>query len=1373
MGRPLTVSQIEEVNRLHFPEIIFLSETKNKKCYMNKLKMKLKFDSLFVVDPIGRSGGLAVMWRKDVQIKRVLYTDFTIELCIEDLSRKISWWLVCIYANVDDAIREKQWKIIESRRALWGNRWLLAGDMNDILSNDEKWGGLLRPERSFKQFRDFIRTNELIDIGFEGKPWTWSNNWDKEGEVKERLDRMLGSRAWRRKFEKAKCCHIHNEASDHCMLLLHTEPSGRKWRRRFYFDRRWLQYQEVNGVVKKAWEREQVGSRFYQLKNRIKECRVALLSWNRSLKSNARNDIDKIKKEIKELRESEVQDRKQRICELKRLLAEAYRQEELFWGQKARVNWLREGDKNTSFFHAVVAGRRKRNTITTLQKEGGGWCDSEEEVLGEITGYFGNLFTSSNPEASTSIFQCIPQVITDHMNSQLIRPITELEVKKAVFSLHPNKAPGPDGMSSVFFQKFWHIVKKDVIAAISSFFHSGNLLKAINETCITLIPKIDVPTLVSHFRPISLCNVIYRVISKILVNRVKPFLNCCVSSNQSAFIPGRHIIDNIMIVHEFIHCLNNRRGGSNAFMALKLDMAKAYDRVEWGFLEKIMAKMGFCSTWISWILKCISSVSYSFNINGEKRGLVRPYRGLRQGDPLSPYLFLLVSEGLSRLLNTAMREHRISGLKIAPASPALSHLLFADDTLIFCRATKEEAGRVRQLLEIYGKASGQYINIEKSSVFFSKNTEASCIGEVLDELGGMKHVRQSKYLGLPILIGRSKAQVFSYIRDRVNNRIQGWKEKLLSQAGKEVLLKAVAMAMPNYAMNCCRLPIGLCKDISRDMAKFWWGSKEDEKRIHWMGWQKLTEVKGKGGLGFRDLQEFNKAMLAKQLWRVITKPNLLVSKVLRGKYFKGESIWKMKNRNSDSWMWKSMVSARGILERGARKRIGDGGTVNIWKDRWLLDRGYGKVTTVRPPECQIQMVQELIQNGEWNKAVVHEIFNAEDCKRILATPLSLYGGKDKLIWPYSKNGEYSVRSGYMVAKEMQQEGAGVVVQQGRSSRNEQGTEVWKFLWSLNMKYKLKHFIWKGLHNILPVNEVIKRRVGKGSELCACCGEQPETLEHMFFFCKHAELIWKASPMQWDGLVEFRKSFWLWWNSLMEARERDAGKEHICLTVNLLWQIWKSRNRVQFNSEEGCPGKVVMKAVQEWNEYEAAQRMDREDEVEKRNQQKASTEWLPPTMGVVKLNVDAALSTANGRVGWGVVARQTDGGILGAWAGSGDRHTEAMVEEATAIRTALIKARTMGWRRIEVQSDCKGVVDGIRTGCRKEPKVGAIIEDVLKLGSQFDTCSFSFIKREGNRVGHHLAKFAIQVTSDIEWEESFPVWLVNLAKQDVRAVAQTM
>lgn len=226
-----------------------------------------------------------------------------------------------------------------------------------------------------------------------------------------------------------------------------------------------------------------------------------------------------------------------------------------------------------------------------------------------------------------------------------------------------------------------------------------------------------------------------------------------------------------------------------------------------------------------------------------------------------------------------------------------------------------------EILRSYGLASVQLINTEKSSVFFSKNVAEAERRNILENLKGMKEVKQSKYLGLPLVIGRSKSQVFDSIKAKVIDRVADWKEKMLSLAGKEVLLKAVVMALPAYVMSCCRLPRGLCKSIGSEMAKFWWGQKGDNKKIHWLGWGKLSEVKQNGGLGFRELEGFNIALLAKQLWQIITKPSLLVSKVLKAKYFKGTSIWNLKNKYSDSWCWRSLLSARALLERGDRKSV--------------------------------------------------------------------------------------------------------------------------------------------------------------------------------------------------------------------------------------------------------------------------------------------------------------------------------------------------------------------------------------------------------------------------------------------------------------------
>ncbi|XP_071917167.1 uncharacterized protein [Coffea arabica] len=225
---PLTVPQLREVVRLYSPSLVFLSDTKKKKSYLNSVMQWIRFDKVFVVDLVGRAGGLAVIWKQELRVKRVLLTSFTIELLIEDTEFGFDWWCICAYASSDAGIRKEQWNVIYRRSAMWGEHWAIMGDLNDITSNGEKWGGNLRAEVRFQDFNSFINNNELVDIGFEGVSWTWCNNWGNEGEVKERLDRILGTKEWIRKMDKAKCLHVKTEALDHCMLVLDTNPGGKK-----------------------------------------------------------------------------------------------------------------------------------------------------------------------------------------------------------------------------------------------------------------------------------------------------------------------------------------------------------------------------------------------------------------------------------------------------------------------------------------------------------------------------------------------------------------------------------------------------------------------------------------------------------------------------------------------------------------------------------------------------------------------------------------------------------------------------------------------------------------------------------------------------------------------------------------------------------------------------------------------------------------------------------------------------------------------------------------------------------------------------------------------------------------------------------------
>ena len=278
----------------------------------------------------------------------------------------------------------------------------------------------------------------------------------------------------------------------------------------------------------------------------------------------------------------------------------------------------------------------------------------------------------------------------------------------------------------------------------------------INKTNISLIPKTNQPTKMTDFRPISLCNTTYKIISKVLANRLKAILPFIISENQSAFTPDRLITDNVLVAFEFMHYLNHKSEGKESYMSIKLDMSKAFDRVEWNFIKGVMVKLGFVDTWIDLIMNCVSSVSYSVLINGEACGNISPLRGIRQGDPLSPCLFLLCAEGFSALIHEAARNQQINGISICRGFPLITHLFFADDSLFFCKARVQECHELVSILNKYEEASGQKINTDKSSVFFSPNTPQDLKESILDILGPMHNSRHSKYLGLPSIIGKSK-----------------------------------------------------------------------------------------------------------------------------------------------------------------------------------------------------------------------------------------------------------------------------------------------------------------------------------------------------------------------------------------------------------------------------------------------------------------------------------------------------------------------------------------------------------------------------------------------------------------------------------------
>lgn len=313
-------------------------------------------------------------------------------------------------------------------------------------------------------------------------------------------------------------------------ILARFQAQECKNKRNFKFNRNWLRKEGFVDAVREEWDNLRSDPAL-ELYDKLNKTRQSISRWKRRNPTNNALLIEELKKQLDSVQNDDLLSSGEEL-ELKFKLCAAYREEELYWKQKSRILWLRGGDRNTRYFHAKTKQRRARNRITRLKNSMGDWVHTEEEIESVASGYFQELFTSSNPYTIEDTIRYITASVSEDMNQGLLKIPLDEEICDATFTINPEKAPRPDGMASLFYQRFWNNIGSDVCAMVKSFFETGELDDRLNQTNMCLIPKTDRPVSMTEFRPINLCNVGYKIISKVLSTRLKRILPKIISKTQ-------------------------------------------------------------------------------------------------------------------------------------------------------------------------------------------------------------------------------------------------------------------------------------------------------------------------------------------------------------------------------------------------------------------------------------------------------------------------------------------------------------------------------------------------------------------------------------------------------------------------------------------------------------------------------------------------------------------------------------------------------------------------------------------------------------------------------------------------------------------------
>ncbi|KAJ3703362.1 hypothetical protein LUZ61_007067 [Rhynchospora tenuis] len=718
-------------------------------------------------------------------------------------------------------------------------------------------------------------------------------------------------------------------------------------------------------------------------------------------------------------------------------------------------------------------------------------------------------------------------------------PFNCLEIKQAVFSMADNKASGPDGLINEFAKLHWETVQHD-LAAIFVKLHEGTLqLSLLNQAHIVLVPKKDSSCRVEDFRPISVINYVPKLISKVLANRLKTTLPDLISASQTGFLSGRFIAENFNCARKILHHVDSNK--YPAFL-LQIDFAKAFDTVSWDFLSNVMKARGISELFISWVKLLLSTATSSIILDGMPGTPFLHQRGLRQGDPLSPYLFILAADVLTRLITN------IGGLAPQPLTPKLPQpyylFQYADDTIIFSSATESAVRNLKQTLDLFSSISGLRINFAKSSLV-PLNLDTHTLQQIEQVFNCYSSSLPLTYLGLPLTSRKPDRACFQPLFEKLQRRLASWKSKLLSRAGRLQLISSVLSSIPIYHMSCFILPRWLTDKIESLSRNFLWAHGFPLKN-----WKSICLPKRFGGLGIKNLPLQNRILLLRWWWRLYTAKGSLWSTIMLALYARRNTqmpplAW----LPSGSFFWRELFKLRVMFQISTSWAITDGNSPSFWFDSW----GGQPLIFLTQLECNaprhhLSLVKAL--------PFLPQLLPQPNSLRVQgllqqALHLPLSTGRDAISWKWSRDGNFFANRTYaqfILAGKVQSPSC--------------------FIWKLKIPPKVKLFGILLLQGKILTQEVLIKRNIMVQVGCACCPSQTvENDLYLFFRCVFAQAVWNnlnllsdmPIPPDRDSVLDTLLSFYQ--GILSTQREKWSS-----LLLTGLWHIWTERNNRRFRGE---------------------------------------------------------------------------------------------------------------------------------------------------------------------------------------------------------------